>query len=328
MMTNNHSDAKIIFWGTSEFAIPSLETLIEYGYRIAAVVTNPDALSGRKRILTPPAVKKQIVKSARPIEILQPEDLTAIRRTLLAINPDLYIVAAYGKILPKAILDIPKYGALNIHPSLLPRWRGPAPIQYTILNGDAETGVAIIKMDEKTDHGPIIAQRELGISKLQIANSKPAYTELYNNLANLGAELLIDVLPKWIRGEIAPVPQDESKATYSKILTKANGRINWTKPAEEIERMIRAFNPWPGSWTIWTVKSQPLRLRIEQADLYEAGPHRGPKGTVSRDKKGAMVVVCGRGNLEIKKLTPEGSKAMSAGEFLHGRPDFIGAVLV
>jgi len=319
---------KIIFWGTSEFAIPSLETLIEHGYRIAAVVTNPDALSGRKRILTPPPVKKQTVKSARPIEILQPEDLTVIRRTLLAINPDLYIVAAYGKILPKAILDIPKYGALNIHPSLLPRWRGPAPIQYTILNGDAETGVTIIKMDEEMDHGPILAQRELGISKLQITNYKPMYTELHNNLANLGAELLIDVLPKWIRGEIAPVPQDESKATYSKILTKANGRINWTKPAEEIERMIRAFNPWPGAWTLLPVEYALKRIKIEESQVVPEEPPDGIPGLIWQNERGLLLVKTGRASLRIRRLTMEGKQALTEREFLHGSQHIIGKNLV
>jgi len=323
----NPRDVKIIFWGTSEFALPALDVLLEQEFRLLAVVTNPDKPAGRKGILTPPPVKKQIVNKGWHIEILQPKDLTSIRHTLLALRSDLFIVAAYGKLIPKEILNIPKFGALNIHPSLLPRWRGPAPIQYTILNGDAETGVTMIKMDEELDHGPIIASSKLQSPIKSGTSSKLTYQELHDRLAKLGAKLLLETLPKFIDGEIVPIPQSHADSTYSKILTKDDGRIDWSRPAVEIERMVRAFSHWPGAWTEWHAANQPRRLRIEETDLYHAGPHRMPEGTVWRDEKGAALVACGQGDLEIKKLTQEGSRTMRAEEFLRGRPDFIGAIL-
>ena len=171
----------IIFWGTSEFALPSLAALTLQGYGIAAVITNPDEPAGRKAALTAPPVKTWLKNQNQQIELLQPERLDKNFRSQIAdLEPQLFVVAAYGKILPKEILDIPKYGALNIHPSLLPRWRGPSPIQYAILNGDLEAGVTIIKMDEEMDHGPILAQRETVNSKLQITNYKPTYKEQHD----------------------------------------------------------------------------------------------------------------------------------------------------
>ncbi|MBU2634871.1 methionyl-tRNA formyltransferase, partial [Patescibacteria group bacterium] len=203
------------------------------------------------------------------------------------------IVASYGKIIPKKILEIPKYGCLNVHPSLLPKYRGPSPIQTTILNGDKKTGVTIILMDEKIDHGPIISN-----SKFEIRNSKLTYGELNVKLAKLGVKLLIETIPKWIRGEIKIKPQDHSKATYTKILKREDGKIDWSKSAQEIERQVRAFNPWPGTFTFIKHKNKTLRIKVLEADI-------------SKDNK-----------LIIKKLQPEGKKAMSFEEFKRGYHDF------
>jgi len=209
------------------------------------------------------------------------------------LKPDLVIVASYGKIIPKKILEIPKYGCLNVHPSLLPKYRGPSPIQTTILNGDKKTGVTIILMDEKIDHGPIISN-----SKFEIRNSKLTYGELNVKLAKLGVKLLIETIPKWIRGEIKIKPQDHSKATYTKILKREDGKIDWSKSAQEIERQVRAFNPWPGTFTFIKHKNKTLRIKVLEADI-------------SKDNK-----------LIIKKLQPEGKKAMSFEEFKRGYHDF------
>lgn len=209
------------------------------------------------------------------------------------LKPDLVIVASYGKIIPKKILEIPKYGCLNIHPSLLPKYRGPSPIQTTIFNGDKKTGVTIILMDEKIDHGPILAQQEW-----EIPNSKITYPELSQKLARLGVKLLIQTIPKWINGEIKPKPQNESKATYTKILKREDGKIDWSKPGREIERQIRAFFPWPGAFFFIRHKGKILRVKILQANI-------------SKDNK-----------LIIKKLQPEGKKAMTFEEFKKGYHDF------
>lgn len=208
------------------------------------------------------------------------------------LKPDLVIVASYGKIIPKEILEIPKYGCLNVHPSLLPKHRGPSPIQSAILNGDKETGVTIILMDEKIDHGKIISNSKFLISK------KFTYPELSQKLAELGTKLLMETIPKWIRGKIEPQAQNELKASYTKILKKEDGKIDWKKPAEEIERQIRAFHPWPGVFTFIKHKGKNLRVKILEADI-------------SKDNR-----------LIIKKVQPEGKKAMALEEFKRGYHEF------
>ncbi len=320
-----YTKVNIIFWGTSGFAIPTLQALITRGYDIASVVTNPDKPAGRNRALTLPPVKK--IAMQHGLTVLQPSSLKIENRKFKLYDADLFIVAAYGKLIPREILDMPRFGALNIHPALLPRWRGPSPIQFTILNGDAQTGVTIIKMDERMDHGPLLAQREVGISKLQITNYKPTYEELHDRLAGLGAELLIETLPKWINGEITPAPQDESKATYSKLLTKADGRIDWSKPAEEIERMVRAFSPWPGTWTTWPQNEKSLRIRITEADWTDDARARGVPGLVWQDAARPLCVMSGRGSIIIKSLGIEGKRLLDAPSFIRGYPQLIGAVL-
>ncbi len=340
-------EIKIIFWGTPEFALPSLEALIEAGCNIVAVVTNPDEPVGRKQILTPPPVKvfaekhkprtfsepvdsrakRSSEKVRGKIPVFQPETLKSnpfFAKEFSELQPDLCIVAAYGKIILREILEIPKLGFLNIHPSLLPRWRGPSPIQYTILKGDTETGVTIIKVDEQMDHGPIVAWRQLENYKLQITN----YKTLHDELAKLGAELLIETLPKWIRREITPVPQNDSQATYSKILKKDDGRINWSRPAEEIERMVRAFNPWPGTWTIWPSGEKICRIKIEEADTVRDDIPAGSPGYISGEQKDVILVKCGKGGLLVKKLKLEGKKSIETQAFLLGHPDLLGATFI
>lgn len=283
MMSKN---LKMIFVGTSEFGAIILEKMIKAGYRPILVITMPDKPVGRKQIITPPLVKLIAQKYDLPIE--QPEKIKDLKPKIENLNPDLIIVADYGQIIPKEILDLPKYGCLNIHPSLLPKYRGPSPIQATILNGDKETGVTIIKMTEKIDAGPIIAQ-----SKFKNQISKMNFLQLRNKLAELGAELLIKTIPFWINGQIKPKKQLEKKATFTKILKKEDGLINWQKSAEEIERQIRALNPWPGTYTFY----QGKRLKILEA---EAINHQ----------------------LVIKKVQLEGKKPVAFKDFLHGHPDF------
>jgi|SRR3989344_3866109 len=202
---------------------------------------------------------------------------------------DLIVVACYGKILPKEMLEIPKYGALNVHPSLLPKYRGPAPVPATILDGEEETGVSIILMDEQVDHGPILAS-----TKYEIRNTKPTAPELLQTLWELGGDLIVETIPKWIRGEITPQEQNHGKATYTKKLTREDGRIDWNRPVEYTERQIRAFTPWPGAFTFW----QGKRLKILKSYIND------------------------QGKLIIDELQLEGKKPTTLQEFLLGHKDF------
>jgi methionyl-tRNA formyltransferase len=264
----------------------------------------------------------KILAQKYKIPVFQPAILNAeILKSELP-PADIFIVAAYGKIIPRELIDRPKYGSLNVHPSLLPRWRGPSPIQFTILNGDAEAGVTIIKMDELMDHGPILTN-----SKFQILNSKLTYLQLHEKLARLGAELLIKTLPQYIEGKIPLSHQDDARATYSKILKRDDGRINWSQPADAIERQIRAFNPWPGSFSVWPDKGKYLRLRVDEAEASENEPDRGSSGYIWLDEK-KLSVKAGKGSLKIIKITPAGGKTMTAEEFMRGHPDFVGSNLI
>lgn len=302
--------------------MPALTALVEAGYAVIGVVTNPDEPVGRNQIRTPPPVK--IIAEKYKIPVYQPAEKQAFGYSIARLREaDLFIVAAYGKIIPKEIIALPRYGALNIHPSLLPRWRGPSPIQYTILSGDTETGVTIMQIDELMDHGPMIRN-----SKFKIQNSKISYRELHDILARQGAQLLIETLPKYIHGEITPIPQDDSRATFSKMLTKDSGRIDWSRPAEDIERMVRAFNPWPGAWTVWPSEKGIARLRIEEAEVFDDEVPGGSPGYVWQNETHPILIKTGRGNLAVTRLTLAGKKSLSAEEFLRGYRLLLGSTLI
>jgi len=341
---------KIIFIGTPDFAVPILEKLIKSDYKPVLVITAPDKSVGRKQIVTPPPAK--LVAEKFNIPIFQPQEIKNQISKIKNLKPDLIVVAAYGQILPKKILGIPKYGCLNIHPSLLPKYRGPSPIQYAILNGDEETGVTIILMNEKVDAGPIISTYNL-----QLTTYNYTYEELEKKLAELGAKLLIETIPKWTKGEIQPQPQDESEATYTKILKKEDGRIDWKKSAEEIERQIKAFNPEPGTYTkiqnskcksqnenskckifkIYKATVLPCKIkkRVGEAFLTEDGKLavacglvrrlRRPKATSSAE--GRSLGEGGKDALLLEEIQPEGKRKMTAQEFLRGHQDIIGKTL-
>ncbi|MGC9048813.1 MAG: methionyl-tRNA formyltransferase [Patescibacteria group bacterium] len=326
------SDLNIIFFGTPEFAAIILDSLIKNNSKPVTVITAPDKPVGRhayqqagKQILTPPPVK--VLSQKHNIPILQPENLKEnlnLKSEILNLKPDLFIVAAYGLILPQELLAIPKYGSLNIHPSLLPKYRGPSPIQATILNGDTETGVTIILMDEKMDHGPILAK-----CKKQITN-KITTEELTKELADLGAKLLIETLPKWINGEIKPIPQDHSKATFTKIIKKEDGQINWSNSAQEIERMVRAYWPWPSAYTrIQTTKPkiQNKILKIIKADVLKI-EHQKQPGMVFLTENKKLLVACRENALILEEVQLEGKRQMTVQEFLNGYPEIVGSYLV
>ncbi len=275
--------------GTPEFGAVVLEGLIRGGFPPVLVITETDKPSGRKQIVTPLPVK--ITAQKYDIPVLQPEIIsggpTSLqiggKSDLFKTKPDLIVVAAYGQILPKEILDIPKYGSLNVHPSLLPKHRGATPVQSAILSGDKETGVTIMLMDEGIDTGPMLSQKKTGIGPNE------TFQELHDRLAVLGSELLTDTIPDWVRGQIKADPQDDDKATYSKILKREDGLIDWRKSPEELDRKIRALNPWPGAYAIQNKK----RVKVLKAKLEN-------------------------GKLIIEQVQPEGKKPMSYKDFLRG----------
>jgi len=314
-MEYGNGKLKIIFMGTPDFGAPSLLSLIDQ-VNVLAVVTQPDKKVGRKQEVTESPIKKLALKHG--IEILQPEKVKGNAEFIQRVKdlqPDLIVVVAYGFILPQEILDIPKYGVINVHASLLPKYRGASPIQAAILNGDKETGVTIMLIDDEVDHGPVLSEKTITIT------SSDNFESLHDKLAQLGADLLKDTLPKYISGEIEAVSQNEADATYCKILTKEDGKIDWAKPAEEIERQVRAFTPWPGSFAYW----EDQTLKVLKAK-YHNDNYNDNVGKIFKLKDG-FAVVCGQGTLEILELQLEGKKPMSAKEFLNGYAGIIGSIL-
>jgi methionyl-tRNA formyltransferase len=242
---------RIVFMGSPEYALPALDMLVK-NYHLIGIVTQPDRPAGRNQRLTPPAVKLFAIE--RGIPYIQPARLRepwAIEQ-LHTWHPDLIVVAAFGQILRKEILELPKYGCINIHASLLPRWRGAAPVQAAILHGDRETGATIMLMDAGIDTGPILSQRILPIEEADTAGT------LIHKLSFLGADLLAETLPGYITGQIQPMIQDESLATYAPMIKKAEGLLDFSKPASYLVNMVRAYNPWPGAYTTW--KGQMLKV--------------------------------------------------------------------
>lgn len=305
---------KIIFFGTSEFAVPALKKLKESGYEIAAVVTVPDQPVGRKKILAPPPVKRAALELGLPI--LQPASLKddPFFEQFTALAADLAIVAAYGKIIPERYLSVPKHGMLNIHPSLLPKYRGPTPVQSALLNGDKETGVTIMVVDNKMDHGPIVAQEKYDIWP------KTTYLELHDELSQLGAKLLIDSISKFISGVLKPQEQDHSQATICKIYTREDGKINWTNPGEQIFNQVRALNPEPGTWTTWDGKI----FNIKKIALAKTqGDQPGLVSLVDNN----IVVSTGTCHCILEIVQYEGRTETDARSFLAGHRQLLGSRL-
>jgi methionyl-tRNA formyltransferase len=321
---------RIIYMGTPQFAVPALEALIKgstpgvvlpEGYEIVAVLTRPDKPTGRGRKIAFSPVKQAALQHGLPVwqpgSLKRPEHIEA----LAAFKADLYIVAAFGQILPQAVLDQPRYGTLNIHASLLPRYRGVSPISEAILQGDRETGVTIMLLDAGVDTGPILLKRGMPLSDEETTGS------LTPKLAALGAQALIEVLPQWLAGTITPVPQAGQEASYTHMLRKEDGEISWQASAIELARKVRACTPWPGAYSHWCgklvkiVSAQALPISLETAKTPAV------VGTVllTNDKK--LCVVTGEGLLMVTALQLEGKKAVTAAEFLRGYPRIVGAVL-
>lgn len=321
---------RIIYMGTPRFAVPALEALIEgarpgavlpQGYEIATVITKPDKPAGRGRGLAFSPVKQTAL--AHNIPVWQPGSFKkrANAEALAAYKADLYIVAAFGQILPQNVLDQPRYGTLNIHASLLPRYRGPDPIAEAILQGDAESGVTIMLLDAGIDTGPALLKRTLQLSREETTGS------LTGKLADLGAQALLEALPPWIAGTLTPEPQSESRTSHTRMLQKEDGAIQWELPASVLARKVRAYTPWPGSYAFW--RGKLLKIITAEPLTVEPGAPIMP-GTVSVHTEAGhklLAVMTGSGRLLIKQLQLEGKRAMSAEEFLRGYGQIVGSKL-
>ena len=305
---------RVVFMGTPEFALPSLRALLNDGrFEVVAVVTQPDKPVGRKQEIMPSPVKKLALE--HNLQVLQPEKVktnSAFWEELRKLHPDVIVVAAYGKILPQEILDMPPQGIINVHASFLPKYRGASPIAAAILNGDEETGVTIMKMELEMDTGPIIAKSTpIAISPTDTT------TTLTEKLANIGAQTLTEVLPKYMSGEITPQSQDDAQATYTKIIEKEDGLVDWKQDEEQIARQVRAYSPWPSAYTHWNGQS----MKILSAEVNPA--IENPKGTIAKIN-GELYI----GKLRVDKLQPAGKNPMDGKAFLAGYPQSIGQNLL
>jgi len=299
---------RLVFMGSPEFALPVLRVLAQ-SYDVIGVVTQPDRASGRGRELKPPAVKTLALELGLPM--IQPEKLrepSAIQQ-LRVWNPEIILVAAFGQILREDVLGLPPYGCINVHASLLPRWRGAAPINAAILAGDEETGVTIMKMDAGLDTGSILTQKSIRLTQDDTAGS------VAKALSRLGAELLIETLPDYISGKLTPRPQPEEGVTYAPLLKKEDGLLDFSRPAVELERRVRAMDPWPGTWFDW----EGRLLKVTLASVHEAKGRRiGSRFIVA----GRPALMSADGALVLEEVQPAGRKRMSGRSFLAGVQDW------
>ena len=315
---NTERALKVIFMGTPAVAVPVLTALLDAGHHIAGVYAQPDRPSGRGKRVVPSGVKK--AASERDLRVFQPASLRRderARREMASLSPDLIVVAAYGLLLPSDTLRLPRLGCLNLHPSLLPRYRGPSPVAFAILNGEAVTGVTVMQIGEEMDSGPIVAQRETPVGPNETTD------ELTARLFQMGADLLLEVLAAWTRGEIQAQPQDDSRATTSPRLTKGDGEVDWHRSADYIAREVRAYHPWPGSFTYW--RGRRLKI-IEASAIQSPAKSSAPRGHVASVPEGVGVVT-GRGLLVLGKIQLEGRSAVSAQDFVLGHRDFVGSTV-
>ncbi len=336
---------RLLFMGTPQFAVPVLEALadarapgrlVPEGVEIAAVVTRPDKPAGRGQGVVMAPVKAKALELGLPVwqpgPLRRPENLEGLRR----LAPDVIVVAAFGQILRREVLELPRFGCINVHASLLPRHRGASPVAAAILAGDQETGVTIMLMDEGLDTGQILAQRSIAIAPDDTTGT------LSEKLSHLGAALLLETLPRWLAGALTPQPQDDAQATQTRLLKKEDGIINWQLPAQALARQVRAYTPWPGTATTWRGKTLKI-LRaaalepdesVDNVDRVDGGAEFAqegePAGKVSLrtiDGTKALVARCGQGFLRLDVVQLEGKRALGADEFVRGQPAIIGETL-
>ncbi|EMF0080767.1 methionyl-tRNA formyltransferase [Enterococcus hirae] len=299
---------KLVFMGTPAFSVPILEGLLEEGYEVVAVVTQPDRPVGRKKIITPTPVKEAAVKHG--LLVLQPEKISGSEEMekIIALQPDVIITAAFGQFLPEKLLQAPVHGAINVHASLLPKYRGGAPVHYSIINGEKETGVTIMEMIKKMDAGGIYAQESLPITKQDDVGT------MFEKLSALGKQLLLKTLPDVLNGNLSPRPQDESKVTFSPNITREQEAIDWNKTAEEIDNQVRGMRPWPIAFTTY----EQTRWKLLNVEALAEKTTAEPGTIIKKDKKN-LWIACGKQTvLAIKELQPAGKGKQTVNEFLNG----------
>ena len=300
---------KIVYMGTPDFAVPPLRSLLNTEYEVAAVVTQPDKPKGRGKALMPTPVKEEALKHGIPV--YQPEKVRepGFVEKLRELKPDLIEVAAFGQIIPESVLNMPKFGCINIHASLLPKYRGAAPIQYAVIDGEKESGVTIMKMGKGLDTGDMIARTEVPLAKDETGGS------LFEKLSSAGARLLVETLPDIFAGTAVYEKQpEESPTPYAAMITKKMGLIDFSKSAEELERLVRGLNPWPSAYTFLNGKN--LKIWKAEADMTQA--EKNIPGTVVRADEEGICVACGTGRLILKEVQLEGKKRMDSASFLRG----------
>lgn len=307
---------RLVFMGTPPFAVPSLEALLRAGHEVAAVYTQPDRPAGRGQEIQTSPVKRAALAASLPVR--QPRSLRPAEEAaaLAALKPPAIVVAAYGLLLPQAVLDIPPLGCLNVHPSLLPRYRGASPIIGTLLAGDSETGVTVMLLDAGMDTGPVLVQEREPVQPTDTAGS------LGMRLAQLGARLLVQVLPRWAAGELSLTPQDNTLATYTQRLKKEDGDLDFREPAVLLERKIRAYQPWPGAYTWW----RGQQIKVLEVQAVPAALGGAEPGLVVPTGEGPAVVT-GEGALCLVHIQMEGGKPLAAEDFLRGHRELMGARL-
>ncbi|HHK0760640.1 TPA: methionyl-tRNA formyltransferase [Enterococcus hirae] len=299
---------KLVFMGTPAFSVPILEGLLEEGYEVVAVVTQPDRPVGRKKIITPTPVKEAAVKHG--LLVLQPEKISGSEEMekIIALQPGVIITAAFGQFLPEKLLQAPVHGAINVHASLLPKYRGGAPVHYSIINGEKETGVTIMEMIKKMDAGGIYAQESLPITKQDDVGT------MFEKLSALGKQLLLKTLPDILNGNLSPRPQDESKVTFSPNITREQEAIDWNKTAEEIDNQVRGMRPWPIAFTTY----EQTRWKLLNVEALAEKTTAEPGTIIKKDKKN-LWIACGKQTvLAIKELQPAGKGKQAINEFLNG----------
>ncbi|MEP7162781.1 MAG: methionyl-tRNA formyltransferase [Candidatus Moraniibacteriota bacterium] len=311
----------IVFMGTPDFSAEALKSLLEKGYHVVGVVTQTDRPVGRKQEIMPTPVKKLALENNIPV--LQPE--TMDKEAIAALSkwkPDLIVVAAYGKILPQAILDIPGLGSVNVHASLLPKWRGASPIQNALMAGETVTGITLMLMNVGMDTGDIIAEKSIAIDPNETAD------QLTKRLALLGGSFLVEILPGWIKRRIIPQPQNDSDATLCQLIEREDGRVFWSAPAEEIYNRYRGLTPWPGLFTFWKKEDDHIRLKLLKISLQKTSPLiEAPLGTVFEVGE-KIAVRTSTGIIFLEEIQMEGKEPVSIRDFLNGNPDFVGSLLV
>lgn len=308
---------KIIFMGTPDFSVPTLETLIQSGHEVAAVVTQPDKPKGRGKEIQMSPVKETALKYHIPVyQPVRARDQEFVEE-MRALQPDVMVVIAFGQILSKELLEVPKFGCVNIHASLLPAYRGAAPIQWAVINGDEETGITTMMMDVGMDTGDMLEKKVVKLDPKETGGS------LFDRLSLLGGDLILSTLQKMEDGTLVRTPQEHEKATYVKKISKTFGDIDWTMKAQEIERLVRGLNPWPSAYTHWNGKM----LKVWEADVLPDSEEKAAPGTVLEACGDSLKVQTGHGILKITSLQLEGKKRMDTAAFLRGYPVACGSVL-